>query len=248
MWCFFTGLAAHTGTALGVCAQLRLNTVDNGGDLFFFASWALAVVFAILSRKLNYPIVGAFLIPAVVLLMGSSSYLLHLEDTAPVASSALVDSGLSGVILPLLHGVPALVSVVSLALAFVVSAVFLISERKLKRKPAQALSLSGPNLQLLDALNRHLVQVGFVAISLVVLSGGLLAVSQQKSVFVWDTSVLTGITVWLLLAAILHVRTILQWSPKRISRLTVLVTGLFFVSVFSVMFVSGRLNHAALIF
>jgi len=104
----------------------------------------------------------------------------------------------------------------------------------------------GPNLQVLDRLNRRLVQLGFIAISLVVLSGGLWAVSEQKPVFTFDTSVVSGLIVWVLLAAILHVRLVLKWSPKRVSRLTVIVTGIFFVSFFAVMALAGRVTHASL--
>jgi ABC-type transport system involved in cytochrome c biogenesis permease subunit len=133
-----------------------------------------------------------------------------------------------------------------LALAFVTSCVFLIVERRLKRRSAGALSGYGPNLQLLDLLNKQLAQLGFVAISLVVLSGGLWAVSQQKPVFSADTSVVSGLVTWLLLAFILHVRLVLKWSPKQVSRLTVIVTGSFFVSVFTVLLLAGRLTHVNL--
>ena len=176
--------------------------------------------------------------------MGSSSYLLH-KDTVSVLGSTNI-SPRQDVVLSMLHAVPALVSVVSLALALVVSIVFLIVERRLKRRKGKALALSGPNLQLLDRLNKNLVQVGFVAISLVVLSGGLWAVSEQKPVFSADTSVISGLVVWVLLAFILHVRLVLRWSPKQVSRLTVLVTGSFFITVFVVLAFAGRLTHAEL--
>jgi ABC-type transport system involved in cytochrome c biogenesis permease subunit len=222
----------------------KLVLLSNGADYFLWVSWGLAVAFAVLRRKLNYPIIGAFVIPAVVLFMGSSSYLLHKASPSILESSTIPPR--QDLFLSMLHAVPALVSVVSLALALVVSVVFLIVERRLKRRKGAALTASGPNLQLLDRLNRRLVQIGFVAISLVVLSGGLWAVSEQKPVFSADTSVISGLAVWLLLAFILHVRTVLRWSPKQVSRLTVVVTASFFVAIFVVLAVAGQLTHAEL--
>ena len=70
--------------------------------------------------------------------------------------------------------------------------------------------------------------------------------SEQKPVFSADTSVISGLVVWVLLAFILHVRLVLRWSPKQVSRLTVLVTGSFFITVFVVLAFAGRLTHAEL--
>jgi hypothetical protein len=50
----------------------------------------------------------------------------------------------------------------------------------------------------------------------------------------------------MLLAFILHVRLVLKWSPKQVSRLTVLVTASFFVTAFAVMAWAGRFTHAEL--
>lgn len=241
---FYSALALHTVTLGLVLNDSRYVLLENGADYFLIASWGLAAAFAALQHRLNYPIVAAFLIPAIVLFMGSSSYLLHQEAPSLLPTDA--SQAKEGILLSLLHGVPALVAVVSLAMALVVSAVFLIVEGRLKARKAGALSISGPNLQLLDMLNRQLIQVGFVAISFVVLSGSLWAVSRQQPILSADTSVISGLVTWMLLAFILHVRLVLKWSPKQVSRLTVLVTASFFVTAFAVMAWAGRFTHAEL--
>ena len=242
---FLVAFVLHSATIAAIANEPRLRVLDNGADYFLWVSWAIALVFLVFRKRLAYPIVGAFVVPAVVACMASSSYLLHkdsqsLLDAAPGARIA------QGVWLSVLHGVPALVSVVSLILALIVSVVFLIVERAIKQRPAMLLETSGPSLQFLDRLNTQLLQVGFVAISFVIVSGGLWAVSEQKPVFSFDTSVLSGIIIWVLLACVLHARLVLQWSPKRMSRLTVFVTASFVISVFLVFALAGRLTHASL--
>ncbi len=241
---FYSALALHTVTLGLVLNDSRYVLLENGADYFLIASWGLATAFAALQHRLNYPIVAAFLIPAIVLFMGSSSYLLHQETPSLLPTDA--SQAKEGILLSLLHGVPALVAVVSLAMALVVSAVFLIVEGRIKARKAGALSISGPNLQMLDMLNRQLIQVGFVAISFVVLSGSLWAVSRQQPILTADTSVISGLVTWMLLAFILHVRLVLKWSPKQVSRLTVLVTASFLVTAFVVMAFAGRFTHAEL--
>jgi ABC-type transport system involved in cytochrome c biogenesis permease subunit len=242
---FLSAVVAHTATMGLVMRDPHMVLRANGADYFLWVSWALAVAFAFLQRRLNYPIVGAFVVPAVVLFMGSSSYLLH-KDTSSVVSSTGGAGDEGGMFLSLLHAVPAMVSVVTLALALIVSIVFLIVERRLKRRKMEVLSGGGPNLQLLDRVNKVLTEVGFLAISLVVLSGGFWAVSEQKPVFSLDASVMSGIVLWVLLAFLLHIRLVLRWSPKQVSRLTVIVTAWYFTTVFVVVALSGSLTHTEL--
>jgi ABC-type uncharacterized transport system permease subunit len=148
-----------------------------------------------------------------------------------------------GVVLPLFHGVPALLAMVCMVLAFVASVVFLIVEGRLKRRRGTDLGVGGPNLQTLDHLNRHCAQGGFLAISLVILSGGVWAVTEGRTVFSSDASVVAGVVTWVLLAVILHGRFVLRWSPRRLSRVTVLAAGVFFLSLFSALLIDGRISH-----
>jgi ABC-type transport system involved in cytochrome c biogenesis permease subunit len=236
------GFVFHTVTIATVLRDPRFFALDNGADYFLWASWLLALVFLIFRRWFDYPMLGAFIASGVVLFMGSSSYLLHQDAESLVVGGA--NSERRDLMVSLLHGVPALVATVSLVLALAVSVVFLIVERRIKRRTALALEAAGGvSLQLLDRLNTQLVRIGFVAISLVIVSGGLWAVMERKSVFTADTSVVSGLLVWLLLAVVLFVRLVLQWSPRKISRLTVVVAGSFLLSVFVVLAIAGRTTH-----
>lgn len=242
----YSAFVLHSATMALVVRDSRMLVLENGADYFLWVSWALALVFLVGRRWFAYPLLGTFIIPSIVLFMGSSSYLLHMSAESLVLTEPRgVREGLA---VSLLHGVPALIAVVSLVLALVVSVVFLIVERRLKHRSALALDSGGLSLELLDSLNKHLVQVGFLSITLVIVSGGLWAVLLRKEIFTPDTSVISGLLVWVFLAMIVHARTSLLWSPKRLSRLTVLVTASYFLSVFLVMAVAGRIAHASLWF
>ena len=238
------GFVFHTVTLSLVLSESRFFALENGADYCLCVSWLLAFIFLFFRHWFNYPLLGAFISSAIVLFMSSSSYLLHQDAASLVGTN--VEGRRQDLVVSLLHGVPALVAVVSLVLALGVSVAFLVVERRLKARKALSLDGSGVNLQQLDRLNVHLAKVGFVAISLVIVSGGLWAVLERKSVFAVDTSVISGLLTWVFLAAILFVRIVLRWSPRKVSRLTVWVAGSFIVSVFIVLVVSGRATHAAL--
>jgi ABC-type transport system involved in cytochrome c biogenesis permease subunit len=104
----------------------------------------------------------------------------------------------------------------------------------------------GLSLQRLDLLNSHLIRIGFVAISLVIVSGGLWAVSLRNTVFTLDSSVISGLIIWIMLGGITFVRFVANWSPRRVSKLTVLAAGSFITSLFVALVLSGRTAHVAL--
>jgi ABC-type transport system involved in cytochrome c biogenesis permease subunit len=243
-WIMYGAFALHTLMMVLVFRNPLLVALENGADYFLWVSWCLALVCLIGRRWFAHPLLGAFTIPAVVLFMGSSSYLLHQSAQSLLGINQL--GRREGVFISMLHGVPALVALVSLVLALVVSAAFLILERRLKHRRFDVLDAGGVSLQLLDSLNKHLVQVGFAAISLVIVSGGVWAIVLQKSILTFDTSVVSGLILWALLAAILHARLIMHWSPKKVSRLTLLVTASYFASLFLAIVFSGRITHASL--
>lgn len=238
---FRLGFLFHTLALASLVYGMNMIFLDNGADYFFWVSWGLALVLFALRRRIDFPIVGAVAIPLIMLFMGSSSYLMHVDSRTAVTDTA--SSASQEFLLLTLHTVPALLAVVSLALAFVVSVVFIIVERRIRKRSASAVVSPGPNLMVLDRINRIAVLVGFVGVTLVVLSGSLWAISMGHSVLSFDVSILSGFLVWFLLALILHARSSWDWSARRIAKLTVLSTGFFFVSVFLVLFWSGRLTH-----
>jgi ABC-type uncharacterized transport system permease subunit len=236
----YAGVVCHTATLLNVILDPRYLLLSNGADYFLWASWALALAFVALRKKLAFPVVGAFVVPLIVLFMGSSSYLLH------KASSSLLQENsdtVRGVMLPLLHAIPAIVAFVSLVLTLVVSVVFLIVSKRLKAKKRDVLDFAAPNLERLDTLNRQLVQASFIAISFVILSGGLWAVSAQKPVFSDFTSVVSGIVTWILLAFVLYARMVQGCTTKRFARLSLAVSGIFLLSVLLLLLGTAPLSH-----
>jgi ABC-type transport system involved in cytochrome c biogenesis permease subunit len=241
---FGIGFAAHTGSLFALVVLSNVVFLDNGADYFFWSSWVFASVLVGLRKRLDFPLVGGLAVPLVTLLMGSSSYLLHHP-----ARSLLVNHESRGVAESLLlavHALPAVLCVVSLALALIVSIAFLVVDRRLRARSADVLSVSGPNLQSLDTLNRRAVLMGFVGITLVFLSGSLWALSTGRAILSFDLSIWSGLVVWILLAGLLHARTGLRWSPRRLSKLTVLVALFFFGSVFLIMLSTGRASHSNL--
>lgn len=239
-WSLKGGFAFHTLVVGLFTTTERMVFLESRADYFFWLSWLVPLAFFALGRKLAYPIIGAFVSSAALLLLTSSSYLVH-RSAAPGASQAAQGD----VLLIALHALPALLGEVSLVLAFIVSSAFIFQARRLKRKSLDALSLKGPSLEALEKLNHRFILAGFSALTIAVLTGSIWSILNGRILLGGDMAQWSAILAWILLAVILHSRVTLKWSAHRLSRVTVWVTGVFLFSVLLIAFLDGSVVHGS---
>lgn len=238
------GFGLHTLAIALIFLMERPILLESRADYFFWLAWIVPLAYFTLRRRMSFPIVGAFVSSASLLFWTSSSYLVH-QVSAPARAAAEPGSALSNAALLGLHALPALLAEASLVLAFIVSSVFILQSRRLKSKSLDTLSFRGPSLDSLESLNHRFVLTGFIAMTLAVLSGSVWALSQRRMLLGSDLSQWSAVASWVLLAVILHSRLTLRWSALRLSRVTVWVTGVFVVSFFLMVLLSGTAMHNA---
>lgn len=232
----FVAFGFHTLALVLLLFDERSPFSGNLGDYLFSLSWGIVLLYLMAQRKRHYAMLGAFVVPSVCLIIASSSWLVHLSHGVKLESG-------TGLLL-LLHVLPALISEVSLLFALLISALFLVQERKLKRHAVDAVTLSGPSLSFLDDWNSRLVWVGFLTMSLAILSGSVWAVSTHQTLLGNDYRQLSALLSWVILALILHLRVGQHWPSRKLSKITLL--GGTLVIVGYVVFVSygGQVLHA----
>jgi ABC-type uncharacterized transport system permease subunit len=231
------GFISHTVLILSTLGVASTSFPSGRADFYLFLSWGLPIAYALLRRKMGYPILGAFLGAATILFLASSSYLLHLTPPRQVE--------LSGFFLAL-HVVPALVAELCLVVAVVLSLVFRIQSRRFKSKRDISAALTAPSLDLLDRWNVVLLSGGFVAISFSVITGSVWALFHQRSVFTSDPFQWMGFLVWVLLAIIHITRAVRGRSAGVLSKMT-LLAGFILISTLCVFLLWGKeVSHAAI--
>lgn len=220
---FVIGYVAQVALAVPFLFQQEYRFLYNGADYLFWVALAVSSAYLIFRQRVQYPILGVFLLAAVLLFMGSSSYLVH---TAPRSQ---FDTGV-GVLLGL-HVLPAMLAEACLCIACALSAVFLVQERRLKSKSLQDMSFRGPSLEWLSRTSQRLLSLGFIAMSVALISGVVSAAIAGVSILRFDISVLVATVAWLSLAWIQYGRLISQWSARRMSAAT-LLSALSIIVVF----------------
>jgi ABC-type uncharacterized transport system permease subunit len=167
------------------------------------------------------PVLGSFLVPAALLVLTPSLL------SAGVLSPATGKTPL----LPV-HIAVALLGMAAFGVAAAVACLYLLLERQVKSKHFGLLFSRLPSLQFLDELNRQLVLVGFIALSVTAVTGALFA--RGAGFWAWDLKGVVTLLAWAVFAGLLNARIFAGWRGRRVALLTVggfgAVTLIFFTS------------------
>ncbi len=232
---FILSWVLHSGSIVALLLVDKGLTLSSYGDFYFWLAWVLAAFFLFGGKNFQYAVVGAFISASVGVFIVSSSLLVH--DGAPQSAIQLP-------ILLSLHVIPALLSEALMIFAGVLSGIYLVNSRKLKKKGPHLLETTGPSLDSLAMRAHRFVLLGFLAMTLAVVTGILWAVTEHRALLGTDPVQWTAFLSWMLLGGILQARAHLGWSTRRVAKLTVIVVGVYFISCALIVFFSGNLFHA----
>jgi cytochrome c-type biogenesis protein CcsB len=136
------------------------------------------------------------------------------------------------------------------AIAGIVAAVYLVQERKLKKKKKKELVKVGtglhamPALEMLDKVSINLIQWGFPLMTLGLVTGALYAQAVRGHYWSWDPLNIVSLLVWILYAVILHFRITIGWRGRKLATLTVLGVVATLVA-FVALGIAGQGAHGA---
>jgi cytochrome c-type biogenesis protein CcsB len=119
----------------------------------------------------------------------------------------------------------------AIAIAGVVSMIYLLQESRLKgakrvkgkRAPRTKAGLASlPALEVLDGVSARLIKWGFPLMTLGVISGALYGKQVWGHYWAWDPRLTVSLLVWILYAVMLHARFAVGWRGRKAAILTVL--------------------------
>lgn len=120
-----------------------------------------------------------------------------------------------------LHIVTAFLGNALFMAAGLVAVLYLVQERRLKRKKTR-FTTRLPPLETLDALSLRMIQVGFPLLTLAIISGWLMGRPDSSAPPPPNARLVSVHFVWILYAVLLHFRLWIGWRGRRLAWLTVL--------------------------
>ncbi len=191
-----------------------------------FFSWIIVGAFLVLARREGLAVLGAFVAPLALMVLAAAR-LSPSGDAVPGLGS-----------LGRLHIASATIGVAIFALATLVSVIYLLQERNLKRKNFDGvLFKASASLETLDKLSSRLVAIGFPIFTISMMLGGIW-VAQLEQGFSRIEYPLSMVT-WLTFGALIFGRSVSGYRGRRAAVATLVGFGAALVVLASYLLRSG---------
>jgi cytochrome c-type biogenesis protein CcsB len=205
------GFVVHTVALSSRFFQEGFAAVAVMGKALLFHGWLMVGIYLLMQLKYRLTVLGGIVSPL--------AFLMTLAAFAVGGGSAEIPPGFRTFWLPL-HVTLAFLGNAVFALAFGVSLIYLLQERRLKHKRITALMKRFPSLESLDKLNYTLLVWGFPLMTLGILTGSLWAGIHWGNYWSWDPRQISSAIAWLLYGALLHGRVTAGLRGKKAALLT----------------------------
>jgi cytochrome c-type biogenesis protein CcsB len=210
-------LLPHAAALIARTVALSAFPIASVHDGLVAMSLLSAAIAVLVAWRGGVPQVALLSAPLITVLMIAS---------ALVPPSQTVPEGLRSTWLGVHIGL-ALLGDSAIAVAGVVSLVYLVQERRLKQKKRPAKGKIGtglhnlPALEILDRVSVQLIKFGFPLMTLGLLSGALYGKQVWGKYWTWDPRNTVSLMVWILYAVMLQARLVSGWRGRKAAILTV---------------------------
>jgi len=210
--------------------------ITSQHETIVFFAWS--VTWAYLSFRWRYTVknFGLFITAFVCIL-------LLIASIAPRSINPLAPA-LQSLWLPVHAGV-AVISYGFLALAFCGGIMYLLQEHELKSKRFGYFFTRLPSLDALDQLNSHCLAIGFVLLTLGIITGSLWARQAWGTYWHWDPKETWSLITWFLYAAQIHQRFSAGWRGKRAAVMAIIGFSSVLFTLWGVTFLLGGIHSYA---
>lgn len=187
-----TGLLVHTVSIVsrGIAAgRLPLTNQYEFASAF---SWGIALVFLIFVKKFKFDALGTFVAPVIFLVIGyASMQSKEIHNLMPALQSNWLG----------FHVATAIIAYGAFGVAFGVALAFLL-KGKAKGKVASSI----PDEKTLDLIIYRAVALGFLFLTLCMITGAIWANKAWGSYWSWDPKETWSLITWIIYAIFLHLR------------------------------------------
>jgi cytochrome c-type biogenesis protein CcsB len=185
-------------------------------SMIFFA-WAIILIYLIIEWRTKSKIIGVFVVPIAFLAMAYASISPDINNRIEPLIPALQSNWLT------IHVVTCFMGYAAFAIAFGCGLIYLL--KNIGKDNAEKLSgFSGklPALATLDTLIYQSIALGFVFLTIGIMTGSIWAHYAWGSYWSWDPKETWSLITWLIYAIMLHSRYVHGWRGKRMAVLVLI--------------------------
>ncbi|MBW2111839.1 MAG: c-type cytochrome biogenesis protein CcsB [Deltaproteobacteria bacterium] len=205
-------------------------------SLIFFA-WTLMLLYLIVEWRTRNRTFGTFVTPLAFLAMAYASFSPDISSKIQPLIPALKSNWL------ITHVITCFFGYASFALSFGLSLMYLL--KRLDREERRGIFLKLiPGKGILDELNYQMIVVGFLMLTLGIITGAVWAHSAWGTYWSWDPKETWSLITWLIYASVIHSRLVRGWKGKRIAILSIIGFACVLFTYFGVNYLAGLHSYA----
>ncbi|HXH83788.1 MAG TPA: cytochrome c biogenesis protein CcsA [Candidatus Tectomicrobia bacterium] len=205
------GWVAHSIALVVRAVEVGGPPLGTLGDAVSVTAWGVVLLEMIVERQYEVPVLGAFVMPVVVLLALKAG-----AAARPALAPALGGAWIW------VHIVLALVGIAAFVFNFAGAIMYLLQERQLKVKRPGTLWHRLPALETLDRLTYRTLALGFPFLTVGLVLGALWAGTAWGSVFTFDPLAALSFVAWAIYAGTLAGRAAAGWHGRRAAYFAIL--------------------------
>ncbi|MBW2065210.1 MAG: c-type cytochrome biogenesis protein CcsB [Deltaproteobacteria bacterium] len=205
-------------------------------SLILFA-WTIIFLYLLVEWRTKNRSMGVFVTPIAFLSMAYASYSPNISSRIQPLVPALKSNWL------IAHVITCFFGYAAFALAFAFGLMYLLKRRENPSSRSLFLGLI-PRPSVLDDLNYQMVVIGFLLLTLGIITGSVWAHSAWGSYWSWDPKETWSLITWLVYAAFLHSRMVRGWRGKRLAYLSIAGFCCVIFTYLGVNYLSGLHSYA----
>jgi cytochrome c-type biogenesis protein CcsB len=188
--------------------------LSNLYESMVFFAWAIVAVNLFIEWRTKTRAMGTFVVPVAFLAMAYASISPGISDRIQPLIPALQSNWLTS------HVVTCFMGYAAFAVAFGCGVIYLLRERVSDRH--QAFMDRLPNLESLDEMIYRSVALGFVFLTIGIMTGSIWAHYAWGSYWSWDPKETWSLITWIIYAIMLHARFVRDWQGRRLALMAVI--------------------------
>ncbi|MBT3256491.1 MAG: c-type cytochrome biogenesis protein CcsB [Deltaproteobacteria bacterium] len=211
--------------------------LSNLYESLVFFSWTLMLLYLILEWRTKNRTIGTFVTPLAFLAMAYASFSPNISSQIQPLIPALKSNWLISHVITCFFGYAAF------ALSFGVSIMYLLKRLDTAEKDNRFLRLI-PSTAILDDLNYQMIVIGFLMLTLGIITGSVWAHSAWGTYWSWDPKETWSLITWLVYASVIHTRLVKGWKGKKIAILSIVGFACVLFTYFGVNYLAGLHSYA----
>ena len=188
----------------------------NLGESLALLSLAVGACYLALAGRGENRSLGAFVLPAGAALALASAITISTASFSTTPHPRTFDA-----LFLALHATSFFAAYAAFAFGSCAGVAYLIQERALRRKSLGKLARRLPSLSVLDRLGYRAVTLGFPLLTFGMVTGSVWASREWGSYWLWEPKLTLAFMLWLLGAAVFHLRTIERYQGRRTALLAI---------------------------